>query len=263
MVRDGLRSVTGQNGSLDGSTIGHGLVGVDRLVQVLPVEEVLQQLLDLGDPGGATNEDNVVDGRLVHLGVPHCLLNGLKGAFEEVRAQLLKPGPGDGGVEVDALEQRVNLNVGLGGCGKGPLGPLAGGPQPPQGALVALHVLLVLPLELVDKVVNHAVVEVFTSKVGVSGGGLHLEDTLLNGQDGDIEGSTTKVEDKNIALIGALLLVQTIGDGSGGGLVDDPKDIQAANDSSILGGLPLAVVEVGWHGDHGILDVVAQVSLGG
>merc|ERR1719264_1188695 len=260
-VRDGLRSVAGQNGSLDGSTIGHGLVGVDRLVQVLPVEEVLQKLLDLGDPGGATNEDNVVDGRFVHLGVPHCLLNGLKGALEEVRAQLLKPGPGDGGVEVDALEQGVDLNVGLGGGRKGPLGPLAGSPQPPQGALVALHVLLVLPLELVDKVVDHAVVKVFSTEMGVTSGGLHLEDALFDGQDGDVEGAATKIEDQDVAFGRALLFVQAVGDGSSCRLVDDPENIEAADDSSILGRLPLAVVEVGWNCHDGVLDVVAQVSL--
>merc|ERR1719209_1308670 len=240
-VRDGLGGVAGQNGGLDGSTIGHGLVGVDRLVQVLPVEEVLQQLLDLGDPGGATDEDNVIDGRLVHLGVPHSLLNGLKGALEEVRAELLKPGPGDGGVEVDALEQGVDLNVGLGGGGEGPLGPLAGSPQPPQGALVALHVLLVLPLELVDKVVDHAVVKVFSTEMGVTGGGLHLEDALFDGQDGHVEGAATKIEDQDVTLGRALLLVKAVGNGSSSGFVDDPENVEAANDSSILGCLPLTV----------------------
>jgi hypothetical protein len=33
--------------------------------------------------------------------------------LEEVGAELLEPRPGDGGVEVDALEQGVNLDAGL------------------------------------------------------------------------------------------------------------------------------------------------------
>ncbi len=35
---------------LDGGTVGHSLVRVDGLVKLLPVEEVLKQLLDLGNP---------------------------------------------------------------------------------------------------------------------------------------------------------------------------------------------------------------------
>merc|ERR1719474_1152841 len=178
-VRNSLRGVAGQDGSLDGGTVGHGLVRVDRLVQVLAVEEVLQQLLHLGDPGGATDKDDVVDGGLVHLGVPHRLLNRLEGALEEVRAKLLKPGPGDGGVEVDAFEQGVDLNISLSRGRQGPLSPLAGSPQPPQGTLVRRHRLLVLPLELVDEVVDHPVVEVLSTQVSVTSSGLDLEDALL------------------------------------------------------------------------------------
>merc|ERR1719357_300046 len=199
-VRNGLRGVASQDGSLDGGTVGHGLVRVDRLVQILAVEEVLQQLLHLGDPGGATDKDDVVDGRLVHLGVPHRLLNRLEGALEEVRAKLLKSGPGDRGVEVDAFEQGVDLNVSLSRGRQGPLSPLAGSPQPPQGTLVPLHVLLVLPLELVDEVVDHPVVEVLSTQVSVTGSGLDLEDALLDGQDGDIKGAAAKIEDQDVAL---------------------------------------------------------------
>ena len=80
-----------------------------------------------------------------------------------------------------------------------------------------------LSLELVDEVVHHAVVEVLAAEVSVSGGGLDLEDALLNRQDRDIKGATTKIEDEDIALLRSLLLVQTVRNGSRGGLVDDPS----------------------------------------
>ena len=80
-----------------------------------------------------------------------------------------------------------------------------------------------LSLELVDEVVHHAVVEVLAAEVSVSGGGLDLEDALLNRQDGDIKGATTKIEDEDIALLRSLLLVQTVRNSSRGGLVDDPS----------------------------------------
>merc|ERR1712183_840913 len=167
-VRDGLALVSSEDGGLDSGSVGHSLVRVDGLVQLLTIEEVLQQLLDLGAPGGASDQHDVVDGALVHLGVPHGLLNGLQGTLEEVRAQLLEPGPGDAGVEVDALKQRVDLNVGLSGSRQSSLGSLASSSQPPQSSLVALDVLLVLPLELVDEVVHHPVVEVLPPKMSVT-----------------------------------------------------------------------------------------------
>merc|ERR1711936_249073 len=114
-VRDGLTLVSSEDGGLDSSSVSHSLIGVDGLVELLSVEEVLEELLDLGDPGGPSDQHDVVDGALVHLGVPHGLLHGLQGSLEEVGAELLKPGPGDAGVEVNSLKQRVNLNVGLSG----------------------------------------------------------------------------------------------------------------------------------------------------
>merc|ERR1719410_996627 len=173
-VRHGLGGVTSEDGGLNRSAVGHSLVGVDGLIELLAVEEVLEKLLDLGDPGGATDEDDVVDGALVHLSVPHGLLHGLESSLEEVRAELLKPGPGDGGIEIDTLEQRVDLNISLGRGGQGPLGSLASSSQPPKSSLVPLDALLALAL--VDEVVDHPVVEVLASKMGVSSSGLDLED---------------------------------------------------------------------------------------
>merc|ERR1711963_1050832 len=254
-VGDGLAGVAGEDSSLNSGSVSDGLIGVDGAVELLSVEEVLEQLLDLGDPGGSADEDDVVDGALVHLGVSHGLLDRLKGSLEQVRTELLESGSGDGGVEVDALEERVDLDVGLCGGGESPLGALASGSQPSQSPLVALDVLLMLPLELVDEMVDHPVVEVLTSQVSVSGGGLDLEDALLNGQDGDVEGATAKIEDQDVALGGALLLVQTVSDGGRGRFVDDSKNVETGDDSGVLGSLPLRIVEVGWNGDHGVLDV--------
>merc|ERR1719452_327630 len=214
-----------QRSHIQEEEVRHSLVRVDGLVQLLAVEEVLEQLLDLGDPSGASDEDDVIDGALVHLGIPHGLLHGLESSLEEVRAELLKPGPGDGGVEVDTLKQRVDLNVGLGRSRQGPLGSLASSPQPPKSSLVPLDVLLVLPLELVDEVVDHPVVEVLSSKMGVTSGRLDLKDALLDGQDGHIKGATSEIEDENVALSGSFLLVQTIGNGGSSGLVDDTENV--------------------------------------
>ena len=108
--------------------------------------------------------------------------------------------------------------------------------------------------------VDESVVEIFTAQVSVTSSGFDLEDTIFNGEDGDIEGSTAKIEDEDVSL-GADLLVKTVGDGGSGGLVDDTENVETSDNSGVLGGLPLGVVEVGGDGDDGILDLCTEISL--
>lgn len=61
--------VSRQNGGLDGSSVGNSLIGVDGLVGLLAVEVIGNELLDSGDTGGSTDEDDLVDVGLVNLGV--------------------------------------------------------------------------------------------------------------------------------------------------------------------------------------------------
>lgn len=68
-----------------------------------------------------------MDLRLVYFGVAQCLLHWHQGTLEEVLVQLFKTGARDRGVEIDAIEQSVDLEVRLRGRGQGSLGTLAGG----------------------------------------------------------------------------------------------------------------------------------------
>ena len=255
------RLVTGQDSGLDGGTVGNGLIGVDGLVGVL-VEEVGDELLDLGDTGGTTDKDDLVDGGLVNLGVTEDTLNGLHGAAEEILAELFETGTGDGGVEVNTLEERVDLDRGLGSGREGALGTLASGAETTESTGVGGQILLVLALELVDEVVDQTVVEVLTTQVGVTSSGLNLEDTLLDGQKRNIESTTTEIEDQNVALT-LDLLVKTVCNGSGGGLVNDTEDVETGNETGVLGSLTLRVVEVGRDSNDSIVDGATEVSLSG
>jgi hypothetical protein len=58
---------------LNSSAVGDGLVGVDALVGLLAVEEVPQEILHLGDTGGATHKDDLVDVCLLQVGIIQCL----------------------------------------------------------------------------------------------------------------------------------------------------------------------------------------------
>ncbi len=71
--------------------------------------------------------------------------------------------------------------------------------------------------------------------MGVPGRGFDLEDALLNGQNRDVKRPAAQVKNENVALAGdALLLVQAVGDGGGGGLVDNAEDVEAGDDARIL-----------------------------
>ena len=50
-----------------------------------------------------------------------------------------------------------------------------------------------LALELLDKVVDKTVIEILTTKVSITSGGLDFEDTL-DGQEGNIESSSSEIE---------------------------------------------------------------------
>jgi hypothetical protein len=98
-----LGGLTGEDGSLDGGTVGDSLVGVDRLVELATTEVLGDERLDLGDTGGSTNENDVVNLRLVDLRVLENLLDGVDGGTEGGGVDLLETGTGDGGGEVLTL----------------------------------------------------------------------------------------------------------------------------------------------------------------
>lgn len=81
-------------------------------------------------------------------------------------------------------------------------------------------------------------------------------------EEGDIESTTTKIVDEDVALLVGLAGTETVGDSGGGGLVDDTEDVKTSDGTSVLGGLPLVVVEVGGDGDDGLLDLLGELGLG-
>ena len=127
------------------------LVGVDRLVQLLAVEEVLQQLLDLRDARRPADEHDLVHCRLVELRVAQRLLDRVERAAEQVGAQLLEARARDRRVEVDALVERIDLDARLHAAREHALRALARRAQATHRALTVRYVLLALALELLRR----------------------------------------------------------------------------------------------------------------
>mmetsp|Transcript_48717 Transcript_48717/g.91272 ORF Transcript_48717/g.91272 Transcript_48717/m.91272 type:complete len:527 (-) Transcript_48717:171-1751(-) len=254
-----LASFAAQDAGLHSSSVSHGLVRVDASVWLLAVEEVLDQLLHLGDACGTAHQHDLIHLVLLEAGILQHLLHRLKGVLEEVVVELLKARAGEGLREVDTIVERLNLKARLVGGAQGTLGLLDLAAQLLNGTLVLGHVLAMLLLEDLHEVLHHTLVKILSSQVGVTVGGHHLKDTVINGEEGNIEGSAAKVINQNVLLS---LLVQTVGNGSRSGFVDDSQHIHAGNGSGILCGLTLRIVEVRRNGDHRMLHLLAQVVLG-
>ena len=82
-----LGHVTGEDSSLDSSTVSDCLIRVDALVRLLAIEEVRDKLDNTGDMGGTADEDDLVDVGLVNLGIMKDLLDRLKGTMVETSGE--------------------------------------------------------------------------------------------------------------------------------------------------------------------------------
>jgi hypothetical protein len=157
------------------------------------------------------------------------------------------------------VKQRLT-NLGLEGRRQLNLGLLSSLTDTLNGHAVTRQVNTRLLLELLDDVADQGNVEVLTTQVGITVGGLDLEDTLLDLQNGDIESTTTQIVDSDNTVS---LLLKTVGKSSSSGLVDNTENVQTSNLTSILGSLTLRVVEVSGDGNDGVLNGLAEIGLGG
>ena len=123
--------------------------------------------------------------------------------------------------------------------------------QPLQRHLVLGQVDAVLFLELVGEVVDDPHVEVFAAEERVPVGRFHLEQAVVDFQDGDVEGAAAEVIDRDRP---GFLLVEAVGQRRRGRLVDDAQHFEAGDLAGVLGRLTLGVVEIGGNGDDGLGD---------
>ena len=251
--------VTGENTTLNGGTESDSLIGVDILASLLS-EILLEHLLNLGDTSGTTNEDDVIDVALLHLGVLENLLNRLESLLEEVVVQLLELGAGEGLGEVIALVEGLDFDLG-GLLGReSALGLLNFTLKLTHGLSVLGNVDVVLLVVLLGEVVDDTVVEIFTTKVSVTSGRLDFENALFNSENGNIEGTTTEIVDENLAFL-LVGLVKAVCESGGGGFVDDTENVETGDGSGVLGGGALSVVEVGGNGNNSVLDRLSKIAL--
>ena len=95
--------------------------------------------------------------------------------------------------------------------------------------------------------------------MGVASCCLDFEYATVDGQERDIEGSSSKIVDNDLTFL--TNAVKTVGDSGCGWLVHDSDDVQAGDGSGILSSLSLIVVEVCWNGDNCVDHLFPKVAL--
>ena len=118
-----------------------------------------------------------------------------------------------------------------------------------------------LALELLLEVLQKVGVEILATQVSVTSSSLDSEDTTLDVEERHIEGTSTEIVDKDVALLVRLASTETVGDSSSSWLVDDTENVESGDGTGVLGGLTLVVVEVSWHSDDSLLDLLAELGL--
>jgi hypothetical protein len=125
---------------------------------------------------------------------------------------------------VTCLEEGINLHSCLCNTRQRPLRALASAPQPTESARVVRYVVFGFPLELIFEMLQQSVVEILSAQVGVARGSLDGEDATTDVEEGDIKGSSSKIENENI-LLAFSLTIKAVSNSSGSRLIDNTEDV--------------------------------------
>src|SRR5258705_1091655 len=235
------------------------LIGVHAHVGVLAAGEPADQSLDCGDPGGTAHQDHLVDVVRAHLGVVHRLLDRAHAALHQIVREFLELRPINGQGEVLGAvgvgSDKRQVDLGLGHRRQFDLGLLGRLEKSLQRLRIFAQIDVVLALEFVGQVVDEPAVEVIATQVRITGRSTHFDHAVTDVKQAHVERAAAEVENQH-GLVA--LLVQSVGQRRGRGLVDDAQHVEPGDPAGVLGGVALCVVEVRRNGDHRLLDTFTE-----
>jgi len=251
-----------EHAALQGRAHGHAFVGVDALEGLL-AHELLNGFLHRRDTGGTAHQQHLVDLPSGQAAVGQRLLDRAHGGVHQGSGQLVELRAGQGHIQmlrpggVGGDERQVDAAGG--GAGQLDFRLFRRLAQPLEGHLVSGEIHAGVGLEAGDHPVDNLLVEIVAAQTVVARRGQHLLHAVAHLDDGHVEGAAAQVVHHDL-LVG--FLIDAVGQGRGGGLVDDALDLHARDFARVLGGLPLCVGEIRGDGDNRLHHLVAQVRLG-
>lgn len=153
---------------MDGCAGANSLVRVDTSVGVFSFEKLLDDLPDFGDSGGSSDEHDFIDLVLLQTTIVQSSLHGFDGAPEQVGVEFFKLSSGEDFLEVESFNEVFDFNGDFVGGRKLPLCLFNIPSEFLDGSSVSGNILIVLLLDVLDEVVNNSLVEVLSSKMGIS-----------------------------------------------------------------------------------------------
>ncbi len=247
----------GENGAAEGGTTGNSLILVKREGQGL-AEELADGLLDGGNTSAATDHLNVVNVLNSELSLRESLLQRDGKTVQERADHLLKLLALDHGADISVLHERLNTQGSL-RVGRQNLLELLGGSQGTGPGLgVSADIDLELLLELVGEALSQSLVEVAATEVTVAGGGLDVQLTLAELDNGGSVVAVTDVDENDPAglLFGAgqVELGDTVTQSGSSGVVDETEDVETSDLTGVNHGPALNIAEPSRNTDSDIGD---------
>ena len=256
-------NVAGKNAALNSCAVRNNLVWVDGHVRLL-AGHALDQVLDSWHTSRAADQNDLADIGELKACVLECLGYRSLAAVEKIAGDALKLCTSQSVVKV--LRTRCvcgdewQVNLCLLCAGELLLGVLCSLLEALKCHWILAEVNAVIGVELVCEPVNDALIPVIATQVVVAVGCKNLNNAVCKIKQGDVEGTATEVEDKNLVVL--ILLVQTVSKSCCGWLVDDTLNVEASNLTCVLGCLTLCVVKVCWDSNDSVGYRLTEVLLG-
>ena len=260
--QDDLLDVAAQDAGLDRRAERHDLVRVDLAVR-LAAEDLAHHPLHQRRAGLPADEQHVGDVAGADAGHPQRVEARLAAPLDEVADEPFELVPRERAHEVgralrrrgeerqldlaDLLARELALRL---------LGRLL---EALQGQTVPARIDAGLLREGVGHPGDDPLVEVLAAEERVAGGREDLVDPFREAEDRDVERAAAEVVDGDDPVPGPA--ADAVGEARRRRLVEDPQDVEPGDPPRVARRLPLAVVEVGRDGDHGVFDLLAEVLL--
>ena len=123
---------------------------------------------------------------------------------------------------------------------------------------VAAEIETHVAANVVERDRDQQVVDVVAAEVGVAVGGDDFENSVVQLEDGNVEGAAAEVVDGDDAV---LFLVEAVGERCGGGLVHQAQNFEAGDAACVFCRLALRVVEIRGNGDDRLRDRRSEKAL--